>query len=90
MVGGTAAQLPAKVRPCEMLLSARWHAGFCIDRTNRRGGGLGQVLHSVFATAPKVDAYTRPPVHPFAYPLVSFYIKEVHTEPAANEIFEVL
>lgn len=53
MVGGTAAQLPAKVRPCAMLLSARWHAGFCIDRTNRRGGGLGQVLHSVFATAPK-------------------------------------
>ena len=62
MVGGTAAQLPAKVRPCAMLLSARWHARFCIDRTNRRGGGLGQVLHSVFATAPKVDAYTRPPV----------------------------
>ena len=30
------------------------------------------------------------PVHPFAYPLVSFYIKEVHTEPATNEIFEVL
>jgi hypothetical protein len=27
---------------------------------------------------------------PFAYPLVSFYIKEVHTEPTANEVFEVL
>lgn len=87
MVGGTAAQLPVKVRPCAMLLSARWHAGFCIDRTNRRGGGLGQVLHSVFATAARL---TPIPVHPFAYPLVSFYIKEVHTEPAANEIFEVL
>lgn len=57
MVGGTVAQLPAKVRPCEMLLSGRWHAGFCIDRTNRRGGGLGQVLHSVFATALKVVSF---------------------------------
>lgn len=48
----------------------------------------GQELHSVFATAP--PSLTPIPGHPFAYPLVSFYIKEVHTEPTANEDFEVL
>ena len=48
----------------------------------------GQVLHSVFATrAPRLTPILG---HPFAYPLVSFYIEEVHTESAANEVLEVL
>ena len=50
--------------------------------TNRSGVVLG------FCDRP--PRLTPIPVNPFAYPLVSFYIKEVHTEPAANESLEVL